>query len=156
MKPLSYRTLAFLVKGDKVLLGYKKTGFGKGNYLGIGGKIEDGESEEVAVTREIVEEICVSEPKLKKVAELTFLFPEKPTWDQHAYVFLCSKWEGEPTETDEIKPEWRNKEDLPFAEMWDDARFWLPSILRGETLKGTFVFNSDLKVKENFIKATDF
>jgi len=33
MSTISQRTVVFLVKDSQVLLGFKKTGFGKGNYL---------------------------------------------------------------------------------------------------------------------------
>lgn len=42
-RPLSPRTITFLIKNNNVLLGFKKKGFGKGNWLGIGGKVEPGE-----------------------------------------------------------------------------------------------------------------
>jgi hypothetical protein len=38
------RIVIFLVKDKKVLLGYKKTGWGKRYYLGIGGKVEPNET----------------------------------------------------------------------------------------------------------------
>ena len=38
--PLNQRTLLFLIRGDEVLLGEKKSGFGKGKWLGIGGGVE--------------------------------------------------------------------------------------------------------------------
>ena len=41
-KSLRPRTLCFLLKKNHVLLGLKKKGFGKGNWLGIGGKVEAG------------------------------------------------------------------------------------------------------------------
>ncbi len=146
MQGLSQRTVVFLLNKEDVLLGYKKTGFGKGNYLGIGGKIESGESEMDAITREMYEEIGVTKPALQKVGNFTFLFPEKPDWSQQVHSFICQKWEGTPTESDEIKPEWVNKQKLPLSQMWDDAQFWLPAILNGHSLSGVFTFNTELKV----------
>jgi len=35
-------TLAFIYKGEKVLLGYKKRGFGEGRWNGFGGKVQSG------------------------------------------------------------------------------------------------------------------
>ncbi len=143
---LSQRTVSFLLKDDKILLGFKKTGFGKGNYLGIGGKIEQGESEIAAAAREIKEEISVSQPQLQKVGNFTFLFPEKPEWSQQVHAFLCPKWEGEPQESNEVQPKWFDCGEIPFSHMWDDNQFWLPAILNGHKLKGTFIFSASLKV----------
>lgn len=54
------RTLLFLIKDDHVLLAMKKRGFGAGNWNGVGGKIEAGESIEQALVRECQEEIGVT------------------------------------------------------------------------------------------------
>ena len=143
---LSQRTLAFLIRDDRVLLGYKKTGFGKGNWLGIGGKVEKDESLETAAIRELKEEILVESPELIKMAELFFYFPQKPTWSQQVHVFLVRSWKGEPQETVEIRPVWAKMRDLPFTQMWDDAKFWLPKILTGQKISGIFTFDNDLKV----------
>ena len=156
MQSLSQRTATFLIKDNKVLLGYKKTGFGSGNYLGIGGKVETGESLEQASQRELEEEIKVVNSELEKVAELTFLFPEKPSWSQQVYVYLSRSWKNDPQETEEIKPMWVNFNDLPLTQMWDDAQFWLPAILNGHSLEGTFTFNADLKVVNVELIEKDF
>ena len=146
MQNISQRTVTFLIDKNKVLLGYKKTGFGSGNYLGIGGKVEDGEDNEEAALREVKEEIKVDCLKLDKVGELIFLFPENPTWTQQVHVYICKEWENIPQETDEIKPLWVSFSEIPLSQMWDDAQFWLPAILNGHSMKGSFTFHENLKV----------
>lgn len=153
---ISQRTVLLLVKDDQVLLGFKKIGFGKGNYLGIGGKVENDETIEKAAAREAQEEIGISKPVLEKVGELTFLFPEKPDWSQQVHVFIAKNWEGNPQESDEIKPFWFKNKEIPLAEMWDDAQFWLPAVLNDHSLKGEFVFDADLRVVELSIKESIF
>jgi 8-oxo-dGTP diphosphatase len=152
MSKLSQSTLTFLVTDDQVLLGYKKTGFGQGKYLGIGGKIEAGETDLEAANREMEEEIKVTGTDLKKVADLSFVFPHQPDWDQQVHVFRCQKWVGEPTETTEIKPKWVTFNDLPFGQMWDDAKFWLVPVLAGHCLQGQFTFSPELIVTEVLLK----
>ena len=44
-------TLLFVREGDRILLGYKKNGFGKGKWNGFGGKVKDGETIEEAAIR---------------------------------------------------------------------------------------------------------
>jgi 8-oxo-dGTP diphosphatase/2-hydroxy-dATP diphosphatase len=46
----------FIVQGDQILLGLKKRGFGKGNWIGIGGKQETEEIIEQTAGREFAEE----------------------------------------------------------------------------------------------------
>lgn len=50
---VKYYTNAFVVKDGKVLLGYKKRGFGVGKYNGFGGKVEPGELPRDAAIREL-------------------------------------------------------------------------------------------------------
>ncbi len=121
MDTISQRTVVFLVKDSQVLLGFKKTGFGKGNYLGIGGKVEGGETNEQAARREIEEEIKVTDVSLTKVGNFTFLFPDKPTWNQHVHAYLCNSWHGEPVETSEMKPVWFSSDSLLVTCLWDDG-----------------------------------
>lgn len=156
MKNLSQRTLTFLIRNNEVLLGYKKTGFGSGNYLGIGGKVEENETLEAAAIREVKEEVRVEDLKLEKVGDLTFLFPEKPTWSQQVHIYISKEWKNIPQETDEIKPEWVHFTELPLNKMWDDAQFWLPAILNGHCLKGVFTFNNDLKVTKLKLNEASF
>ena len=59
-------TLCFLLRdaerGTEVLLGLKRTGFGIGKIVGIGGHVEPGESDAEAVVREVWEEAGVVVP----------------------------------------------------------------------------------------------
>lgn len=151
-KKLIQATTLFLIKDDRILLGRKKTGLGKGNYLGIGGKVEAGESVAAAAIREAEEEIGITNPKIVKVAEMNFRFPEHPDWSQYVHVFTTRHWEGTPTESKEIKPAWFRFCEIPFNEMWSDDIFWLSAILQGHTLKGDFLFDRDAKIKEVSLK----
>ena len=44
-------TLALIRDGQRVLLGYKKRGFGQGKWNAFGGKVETGETPEYAAIR---------------------------------------------------------------------------------------------------------
>ncbi|MEN8171438.1 MAG: 8-oxo-dGTP diphosphatase [Chloroflexota bacterium] len=145
-------TLCLLVKdspGDQmILLGKKKRGFGLGKYVGMGGKIEAGETLEGATVREIKEEInvLVKEEHLIYAAHLLFVFPFKPSWDHDVHVYLTKHWQGDPQESDEILPVWYPLDDLPYASMWDDARYWLPHILAGDVIEAHFTFQSNNQI----------
>ncbi len=148
--PLRDRTLMFLKRNDEVVIGFKKRGFGKDNYLGIGGKVEQGESKEEAVAREVREEIGVEVQKLEYHGYLDFYFPEviDESWNQRVHVFASSEWTGEPTETEEIKPFFFKFDRIPYDKMWDDNKVWLPKVLSGEYVAMEFLFDKDLKVME--------
>lgn len=148
--PLRPRTLSHLIKDGKLLLGYKKTGFGKGYLLGIGGKVEEGETIEQAAARELQEEIKVKVSKFVPMGYLDFYFPhvEDESWNQKVHIFVVRDWIGEPQETEEIKPEWFPLYKLPIEKMWDGDRYWLQEMLDGNTIQREFLFNTNLKVVE--------
>jgi len=42
-----------------------------------------------------------------------------------------------------MRPAWYAIDALPFAQMWDDNRYWLPLILAGQALQAEFTFAAD-------------
>lgn len=135
-------TLCFLLKDDKVLLAMKKRGFGMGKWNGVGGKVLEGEDVSTAMVREIKEEIGVTvAPKdLEPVGVLDFDFTDNHDWAQTCNIFVVHTWEGEPTESEEMRPQWYPKHALPFNDMWIDDPHWLPMVLTGKKIKGRFLF----------------
>ncbi len=131
--------------GPEVLLGLKKTGFGSGRWVGLGGHVEEGEKPVAAAVREVEEEsgLLVSADTLAHMAALTFLFPARPAWDQTADVYTTGVWQGEPAESEEVAPRWFRHDQLPLDGMWDDARYWLPRVLAGEQVRLTVTFAGD-------------
>ena len=162
--PLRNSTLLFLIKKSgheitDVCLAMKKRGFGVGRWNGVGGKVAGRESIIDAVLRETQEEIGVSVQMPHKVAELTFTFDGKPDWDQLVHVYIATEWTGDPTESEEMKPEWYVIKDIPYTKMWPDDIFWLPKILKGELIKAAFTFGDGdtiLKKKVTEVSAEDF
>jgi 8-oxo-dGTP diphosphatase len=129
----------------EVLLGFKKTGFGAGRWVGPGGHVEPGEEPVAAAAREVAEEtgLIVVPSTLRRLAALTFVFPARPEWDQTAEVFGTDEFEGEPVESDELVPRWFAIDALPLDGMWDDARYWLPIVLAGQRVVAEITFADD-------------
>jgi 8-oxo-dGTP diphosphatase len=142
-------TLCFLLRdgasGPEVLLGLKRTGFGTGKIVGIGGHVEPGESEAEAVVREVWEEtgVTVRQEDLADAGVVQFVFPAKPAWDMHTRLFTARRWVGEPEESDEIMPQWFQTGILPVDRMWQDADHWLPVVLEGGRVNVVVTLNSD-------------
>ncbi len=140
-------TLCLFVKEDKILLAIKKrslSGFSVaiGKWNGVGGKVDTGETIEAAAVREISEEIGVKtvEQNLEKVGCIDFHFKDKPDWDQKMHIFLVKNWDGEPQESEEMRPQWFDVKDIPFDAMWADDKHWLPAVLAGKKVEGKFYF----------------
>lgn len=138
-------TLLFLIKEDRILLAMKKRGFGAGRYNGVGGKIEPGETIEQAMIRECQEEIEVTPVNYWKVAEHDFRLEKgNDEWKQmYTHVYFCDEWQGEPTETEEMAPQWFDRSGIPYKNMWQDDAHWLPRVLEGEKVFGDFTFDND-------------
>jgi mutator protein MutT len=136
-------TLLFLTRDDEILLAIKKRGFGSGRYNGVGGKIEPGETEEQAMIRECQEEIEVTPINYWKIAEHDFVQKDgENPWRMYVHAYMCDKWEGEPRETDEMAPEWFKTSDIPYDNMWQDDKYWLPQVLEGKKLIGNYTFDA--------------
>jgi 8-oxo-dGTP diphosphatase len=131
--------------GAEVLLGLKKTGFGAGRIVGLGGHVEPGETAAEAAVREVAEEsgLRVNLADLRSAGTVTFRFPARPKWDQVVGVFVADRFQGRPEESDEIAPQWFAVENLPLTRMWDDARLWLPQVLAGEQVGLEVTFAAD-------------
>src|SRR5207253_3226833 len=136
---LKVATVIFILKDEYILLGHKKRGFGQNKWNGVGGKVEPEETIKASAVREVEEEIGIklSEDDLEQVAILRFYFPDFPkdvnyNQEVHAFFVIWKPKMGEPIETEEIYPKWYKKDEMPFNQMWEDDRTWLPKALAGE------------------------
>ena len=144
----------------EILLAMKKRGFGKDRWNGVGGKPDPEKGETVldSAIRETEEEIGVKIKNPEKVAIMDFYFPfvsKEKDFDQQVHLYLIRDWEGEPKETEEVRPQWFAIENIPFKEMWDDDKYWMPHILDGQKLKAEFHFGEQDNVIEKIIKLVE-
>jgi 8-oxo-dGTP pyrophosphatase MutT (NUDIX family) len=134
-------TLCIIQKDGKVLLGMKKRGFGEGKWNGFGGKVQDGETIEDAAKRELFEEAGISADDLQKLGVLDFSWEAKPKEILQVHIFKAAEFSGEPTEGEEMKPQWFGVSQIPFEKMWSSDEYWFPLFLEGKEFKGKFIFN---------------
>lgn len=120
-------TLVYLFRGNEVLLAMKKRGFGTGKWNGPGGKIKPGETPKEAGIREVGEELGIV-PNLNRVlGTITYHDPKFGDW--RVRVFRSLKWQGEPVETEEMRPQWFAINKLPYAQMWSGDDQWMPNVI---------------------------
>ncbi|KAG2456217.1 8ODP triphosphatase, partial [Polypterus senegalus] len=163
-------TLVLVVQPGRVLLGMKKRGFGAGRWNGFGGKVQPGETIEQAAKRasiksspewdiknicpnqsnmvhlylsccgrELFEESSLTCDTLEKIGQIKFEFVgETEIMDVH--IFRADTYQGEPAESDEMKPQWFNCDKIPFHQMWPDDIYWFPLMLKKKKFLGYFKF----------------
>jgi len=131
-------------ENEQVLLGEKKTGFGKGFWNGFGGKVEESDPTVLAAAlRELEEEACIQALDAKEIGRITFIWidePEKPPWLVH--IFRADTYSGQERETEEMRPRWFPFDAIPFQQMWADDQHWYPLVLNSKrkNFEGTFNF----------------
>ena len=144
-------TILFLTREGEILLAMKKRGFGMGKWNGVGGKAAPGENETEAAIRECQEEIGVTPTNPRLIGKIKFREKTDPGFGHHAHIFVATKWLGEPVETEEMRPQWFNLQDIPYRQMWVDDKLWLPLLLAGKrfqadiTLDGDKIVSHDIK-----------
>lgn len=139
-KPRKLFTVCVIHQHPRVLLGMKKIGFGAGNWNGFGGKVEEGETLGEAARREVKEEAGVDLIDIDHVGVIEFTFENEPKILE-VHFFRGGEFTGEPTESDEMKPQWFEMADIPFKNMWPSDAYWLPYFLKGRKFKGKFHFD---------------
>ena len=95
--------------------------------------------------RELREEsgITVRPEDLDLAADLYFDLPSDGRWSHGGMVYFVRKWQGEPHLSEEMEPRWFSLDQLPYEEMWEADRIWLPQLLAGKQLRGTILFAPD-------------
>lgn len=150
-------TLLFLIKRsngtiDHICLAMKKRGFGAGRWNGVGGKVDVEESIEDAVRRETQEEVNVFPHHIHEVAVLKFSFKYSSNWNQVVHVYFSEHWSGVPSESEEMNPRWFSISEIPYNKMWPDDLYWLPKVISGNRIHGSFCFGKNDTILEKKIE----
>ncbi len=134
-------TLVFVIRQGRILLIRKKRGLGAGKVNGPGGRIEPGELPEAGAARELREELGVRAGQLIRLGDHRFQFIDG--YSTYVHVYRTSEVEGTPVETEEASPIWCDVDAIPFDEMWEDDRYWLPLVLKGRRFSGYWIFDGE-------------
>lgn len=129
-------TLCYIKKDDKYLLLHrtkKKDDPNEGKWIGVGGHIEEGESPEECLLREVKEETNLTLTSYRYRALITFVSDAYETENMH--LFTADAFDGElDYSCDEGELEWVSKDKLLNLPMWEGDRKFLPLII-DETTK---------------------
>lgn len=152
MKEL-HTTLLIVRKENKILLARKKRGFGFGKWNGIGGKVEENETPEEAMIRETQEEISVTPMEYDKIGIIKFVeYIKEELTTNYMHLYIATKWQGVPKESEEMQPKWFSINNLPWEEMFSDDKYWLPLVLEGKKLDAFFEYDKNWNLQKQEVK----
>lgn len=118
-------TLCYLIQNNQYLMLYrnkKKEDPNAGKWIGVGGKIEEGESPKDCVIRECREETgFLIQPCLRGI--ITFISDQ---WeDEVMFLYTAEQFEGTLKKCPEGDLQWINREALSTLNLWEGDRHFL-------------------------------
>lgn len=120
-------TLVYIEKNGSYLMLHrikKEKDTNKDKWLGVGGKLEEGESPHDSARREILEECGVRVLDLSYRGIITFVSDEYET--EYMHLFSAQNYDGEINfECDEGVLEWVKKDKIPSLPIWEGDKIFL-------------------------------
>lgn len=144
-------TLVFVKNNKNLLLGFKKRGLGKHKWNGFGGKLEKNETLHEGALRELQEESSLSATKLNHVGILLYEVTHRARVDL-VHVFTTNEYTGIPSESDEMIPQWYNVKDIPYENMWPDAKLWHPFMLKDKYFVAHVIYKDEEEITKADVK----
>ena len=136
--------LAYIKKDGRFLMLFrnkKNHDINKGKWIGIGGHLEENESKEQALVREIKEETGLDVNHYIYRGELLFVNND---FEEIMYLFLVDSFKGKLIECDEGTLAWIKKEDLMSLNMWEGDYKFLPLLINtNEFIKMELRYDGD-------------
>lgn len=119
-------TLVYLERGDEYLMLHrtKKEGdVNRDKWIGVGGKLEMGESPEDCMRREVLEETGLTVKSFRFRGVVTFVSDRDP--DEYMFLYTVSDWSGEIGGCDEGELAWIDRRALYDLTLWQGDRIFL-------------------------------
>ena len=137
-------TLCYVKHAGRTLMVHrnKKPGdIHAGKWNGLGGKLEAGESPEMCVRREVLEEsgLEIRVPYLHGL----LAFSNFKDQDWYVFVFTAGEFEGELIDSPEGRLEWIADEEITRLPLWPSDHIFLPWIRAGKFFSAKFDYEGD-------------
>ncbi|MFD3158322.1 NUDIX domain-containing protein [Haloimpatiens sp. FM7330] len=137
---------------DKTLLLHrvkKQNDMHEGKWVGVGGKLEQGETPEECIIREVKEEtgLTINKPKLRGV--MTFpKFNDNEDW--YVFLFTSNKYEGELIESDEGNLKWIDNSKVLDMPSWEGDRIFIKWLFENkEFFSAKFIYENGNLINHN-------
>ena len=121
--------LVYIEKNHSYLLLYrnkKENDLNEGKYLGIGGHIEEGETPDMALIREVKEETGLTLNSFRLRGKLLFINDD---YEEIMYLYTSSDFSGELIECNEGDLSFIDFDKIMDLPMWEGDREFLPYLM---------------------------
>ena len=129
-------TICYIVKDDQVLMLHrvkKENDMNANKWIGVGGKIEEGESPKECVLREVYEETGLTLNNVILKSIVTFNFAKYD--NELMFVYIAEDFQGDIKECDEGVLKWIPIEKINDLELWEGDRYFLKHIFNNEGIQ---------------------
>lgn len=146
-------TLCYVKHNGKTLMIHrvkKEDDMHKGKWNGLGGKLEEGETPEECVIREVKEEagLKIENPILKGF--LTFpKFSHNEDW--YVFVFIAKKFRGELIDSKEGELAWIDDKKLLKLDLWEGDRIFLKWLEKKGFFSGKFMYRNGKLIEHQVV-----
>ncbi|MDD9954150.1 MAG: 8-oxo-dGTP diphosphatase [Candidatus Woesearchaeota archaeon] len=145
-------TLCYVKENGKTLMLHrvkKENDVHYGKWNGLGGKIEQGESPEVCVQREVLEEsgLTITNPHFCGVMTL----PDFHGEDWYIFIFTAREFTGELIDSPEGELSWIADEELLDLELWSSDTHFIP-LLEKKLFSATFWYEGNELKKRDIVE----
>jgi 8-oxo-dGTP diphosphatase len=130
----------------------KKRDINAGKWVGLGGKLEAGESPEQCLLREVREEAGVVLTDYRLRGMVTFLMQEKPDESLLIFIYTASSFEGllDLDACDEGSLQWVDTDKVLDLNLWEgDRLFWDWILHERGFFSARFVYDGEVLAKHD-------
>lgn len=123
--PRNVTVVCYLEKGNQMLMLHrtkKEKDINAGKWIGVGGHVENGESPEDAVVREVKEETGYQLNSFRYRGILTFCYNDEPS--MYMFLFTSEDFSGEQIECNEGDLKWIDKSKVLDLDLWQGDRIF--------------------------------
>lgn len=146
--------LCYLEKDNQYLMllrNKKKEDINALKWIGVGGHIEENETKEEALVREVKEETGLTINTYKYRGELIFINND---FSEIMYLYTSDDFSGELIECNEGELHWINKAEIMNLNLWEGDKVFLPLLINSDKfIKMKLIYKDDIlvEVKEDLL-----